>query len=250
MEYMEMDRDLQSWIEQNANLIEEENFEALYQKALRTLRKPGRLTAVLLYVGVDPLEKLDYVPEGYLAGARGIKNLKLPSHITSISEGAFKLCPDLIQVNIPSGVTGIKAYTFESCTSLQNVALHPNIGSIEQFAFLNCSSLEHIILPANLTTLDGGAFCNCCNLESIVIPKGVTRIDSATFTDCDSLTLVTLPESLHYIEHEAFKFCENLNIIIFEGTKTQWKAIAKENSWKKGTPIKLVSCSDGDIKLA
>lgn len=61
-----MDKDLQQFIEENVDLIEIEDFESLYKKALSTLTNVGRLAVIFLSAGIDPLEKLTYVPRGYL----------------------------------------------------------------------------------------------------------------------------------------------------------------------------------------
>ena len=88
-----------------------------------------------------------------------------------------------------------------------------------------------------------------CKLISIVIPDNVTSIGMSAFWGCSSLTSITIGNNVVSIGNSAFCNCDELNIITYRGTKKQWNTIHKAENWKNGSVIKIIHCTDGDIKL-
>ncbi len=89
------------------------------------------------------------------------------------------------------------------------------------------------------------------NLASIDLSTGgkVTCIPGYTFKNCVSLTSLIIPTTVSSIGTEAFTGCSSLTTITYQGTKEQWNAIDKDSSWRNGSAITTVRCSDGGISL-
>lgn len=86
-----MNSDVKKFIEKYKDLIEDENFYTLYQKAYKFFKPKyliqyltGKLTTVFLEVGIDPLNYLKEVPKFFLGCQSSIKTYSIPGHITSI----------------------------------------------------------------------------------------------------------------------------------------------------------------------
>jgi hypothetical protein len=73
-------------------------------------------------------------------------------------------------------------------------------------------------------------------------------IKAETFST-SHLISITIPDSVTSIGEYAFVNCFFLKSIRYKGTKKEWGSIKKSKEWKKGSPIKLIKCIDGDIKL-
>ena len=98
-----------------------------------------------------------------------------------------------------------------------------------------------------MTSISSWAFNSCSSLTSVTIPDGVATIERSAFRRCSSLTSITIPDSVTSIAMFAFYDCSSLKDINFEGTKAQWKAIEKDNTWNSDTAEYTVHCTDGDL---
>ena len=52
-----------------------------------------------------------------------------------------------------------------------------------------------------------------------------------------------------HIGERAFRYCRSLYYINYLGTKEQWENIPKGEEWNAYTPMNIIRCVDGDIKL-
>ena len=127
----------------------------------------------------------------YLNGQE-IKNLVIPSSVTSISRNAFFRFSCLTSVTIPSSVTSIESSAFERCTGLTSVTIPSSVTNISGSAFEGCTGLSSITLSNGVKKIGQYAFSGCSGLTSVTIPSSVTTIEYAAFGDCDNLTQVTL----------------------------------------------------------
>jgi len=73
-----------------------------------------------------------------------VKDLIIPSGITSISNGAFKGCDSLTSVTIPNGVTSIGCMAFYWCTNLESVVIPKSVTFIGSYTFRGCKNLKTI----------------------------------------------------------------------------------------------------------
>ena len=112
-----------------------------------------------------------------------LKNIIIPSNVTSIGESAFQGCSGLTNLNIPSSVTTIGSGAFDGCSGLTSLNI-PSITTISSYAFYGCSGLTSLIIPSSITTIGDYAFYGCSGLTSLNIPSTVTYIGNDAFRDC------------------------------------------------------------------
>ena len=122
-------------------------------------------------------------------GCRSLCELVIPSSVTSIGDGVFKDCSSLRELVIPSSITSIGYGAFYLCTSLCELVIPPSVTSIEDYAFNNCTSLRELVIPSSVTRIGGLSFNNCTSLRELVIPSSVTKIGYGAFNNCSSLQL-------------------------------------------------------------
>ena len=202
-----------------------------------------------LYGNYRVLDGTVVICDDAFSGCRNLKEIILPSSITSIGGGTFSGCTNLKEINIPSGVTRIGSKAIVRCTNLQKIILPSSVTNIGNYAFAGCANLQEIILPSSITSIGNGIFSSCSNLQrinvaesnkfyktidgvlytkdlktiicypegkengSFVIPLGVTSIGDRAFTDCKNLQEIILPSGVTCIGDEAFSRCENLREI-------------------------------------
>ena len=170
--------------------------------------------------------------------------------VSSIGEGAFEDCDDLIGVIIPDSVTVIGRAAFYSCSNITSVVIPSNLTVIENAAFSGCVKLVEIInhssLNLRLGSYDYGyiaehaleihtgkskivntgdyvfySFDNKNYLVSYlgnssepVLPESYNgegyAINEYAFYDCDDITNVVLSSGVTSIYDEAFMSCNNI----------------------------------------
>ena len=69
---------------------------------------------------------------------------------------------------IPSGVTSINNATFYGCSGLTSVTISNSVTSIGQSAFKNCNELSSLLIPNSVTSIGSSAFNGCEDLVRIV----------------------------------------------------------------------------------
>ena len=167
-------KDLVEFISDNAEEINNNDFELLYKKIHAHIA--GYFTLTLLEAGIDPLRYSDTIYPYYLFGT-GIDTFAVPSHIKEIDYGAFETC------------TSLKEVTFAEDSQLE--VIHG--------AAFQGTALSSIILPKNLKVIGRGAFEYCKNLSRVVINEGIEgikSIDTWVFRGCENLKKVTYRGSM------------------------------------------------------
>ncbi len=163
--------------------------------------------------------------------------------VTSIGDGAFYGCSNLMSVNIPSSVTSIgkaafydtewwngqlEGLVYMDCFLLGykgenpsgNMEIKEGTKIIGNWAFYNCRNLTSITFPNSVTNIGEGAFFDCSGLTSIIIPNSITNIKSCTFYACSSLANVNIPSSVTSIGESAFSSCSSLTNITIPNSVT------------------------------
>lgn len=171
--------------------------------------------------------------------------------LTSISNGAFSGCSNLISVIMPDGIETIGDYAFFSCKGLNSLALPNSVTSIGNYAFEECHSLQTLVIPASVTSIGVSAFGYCDGLTSIKveednliydsrdncnaiiqkeknilitgclntnIPTTVRSIGQCAFRGCSGLTSVNIPSNIIEIGGSAFMGCANLETLMLPAT--------------------------------
>jgi hypothetical protein len=157
-------------------------------------------------------------------------NLVIPSiyegvAVTSIGNGAFVECNNLVSVSIPDTITTIGQRAFSRCTNLQNVKLSNSITSISRAAFYGCSSLQSIVIPDSVITIETLAFEGASLKNGIVIPDSVVTIGDIAFT-CSRTPFVILGSSVRSIGAGAFGENSLLKSVYYHGSYGDWKNIS------------------------
>lgn len=134
-----------------------------------------------------------------------IKNVSLPSGLTSIAAGAFSDCMNLASVTIPDRVTSIEDSAFTYCTSLKSITIPGSVKSIGKFAFYACIGLENVELAHGVESIGYYSFYSA-NLKSLVIPNSVKTIGYAAFAGNRCLKSVTIGTGVRSIGQYAFGY--------------------------------------------
>lgn len=147
-------------------------------------------------------------------GCTSLEKVKLPATRQNITEGTFRNCSSLTDIELPNTVTAIRKFAFQGCSSLENIKLSSNLNTIEDAAFENCSALKSIDIPKSVTSFGSWIFKNCDNLidVSLNISSGIGQ---QTFYDCDKLTSLTLGDGVTSIGSELCYGCDKLSEVKF-----------------------------------
>lgn len=148
-----------------------------------------------------------------------VRSIKLPTSITSIGEGAFAGCGELISMDIPQGVTSVGEYAFGDCINLNSINIPETVTKIDRQAFQYCSHLAKIKLPESVTKLSYGLFLNCSNLKDITYSSKLDSIEENVFSYCSSLEKIIIPKSVKYMENAWREGCTNLKTIEYHSEK-------------------------------
>ncbi|HIX21905.1 MAG TPA: leucine-rich repeat domain-containing protein [Candidatus Parabacteroides faecavium] len=202
-----------------------------------------------------------------LSYCENLREITLPSSVTSIGERAFQCCDNLCKIILPLNITIIGKEAFYCCSGLHEIKVAENhrgyrtidgvlytkdlkmivcypagkknknfvipsgVMSIGEVAFFACRSLETIIFPSSVTNIEKAAFFNCMNLCEITLPPDVTNIGDKAFSNCRNLREITIPSSVTCIGERAFWRCENLQQInIPAGTLEKFKKLLPDEA--------------------
>lgn len=143
--------------------------------------------------------------------------------VTSIKEGAFKICTGLTSITVPGSITSIGNNAFENCSKLTDVILENGVASIGDGVFNNCFRLAAVTIPSSVTSIGNRAFYGCSALKEIEIPSGVASIGNGAFYDCSALERIVVAEG-----NSVYDSRGNCNAII--NTETGFLAVGCKNT--------------------
>ena len=156
----------------------------------------------------------DQLVSGMFYDMDNLKEVVLPSTITSIGSNAFYACDNLVSVTIPETVTKIDESAFYNCPVLASVNLPENLDTIGAYAFSYCDSLKAIHIPGGVKEIDYSCFYDCLSLEEITFSEGLEFIDDQSFRQCRNVKEIKLPSTLKSIGNGAFELCNSLQELI------------------------------------
>ena len=208
-----------------------------------------------------------------------ITEVTIPSSVTSIGSNPFSGCnlnkvsmpvandkyrvdgSCLIEIDTKTLITGttnsiiptdgsvtIIGYgAFNGYTGLTSLVLPSSIEEIQDNAFDECVNLENINIPTSVKIIGKSVFKCCEKIKTITIPDGITILDDSLFDRCYALETITIPSSVTTIATFALKGTTSLTTINYNGTMSQWNAIAFGDLWDMHIGDYTVYCSDGNI---
>ena len=157
------------------------------------------------------------IGDGAFAGCRDLMGVTIPDSVTRIGRRAFDGCSGLTSVTIPNSVTSIGHGAFSWCRALTSVTIGNGVTRIGDSTFYMCDSLRHVTIPDSVTSIGYGAFYGCSGLTGMTIPNSVTSIGVSAFSGCSGLTGMTIPNSVTSIGECAFYGCSGLTCVTFDG---------------------------------
>lgn len=152
--------------------------------------------------------------DGAFEGCTSLREINIPSKITSIDSYMFRNCKSLEKIVLPLGVTRIGDYAFRSCVNLKEISIPESVRSVGDGAFEYCSSLKAVVLPAGLKKVEDELFYGCTALEKVTIPDSVIGIGYSAFANCSALKNIEIPEYVSTIDSYAFDNCTVLESIV------------------------------------
>ena len=145
-----MNSNIKKFIDENRRIIDNEDWETVYtQLSTQTEGETifsgfcGEFTTMLLEIGIDPSDKMSYIPEGYLSG-QAISQYVVKGNCKQVRRGAFARCSELTTLILLEGVESIQSKCILMCPKLQKLVL-PN--TLKQIGYGNmqlCGSLYEI----------------------------------------------------------------------------------------------------------
>ncbi len=165
---------------------------------------------------------LRYAHHLFLNGEE-IKNLQIPSTISSIKQRSFYGFSGLTSVTIPNSVTTIGNEAFYGCSGLTSVTIPNSVTTIGNEAFNKCTSLTELIIEDGDQTLTlgynssyKGLFYDC-PLDTLYLGRNLSY-NFSPFYDIESLKTVTIGNLVTIIDSSTFKGCSGLTNLTFNAT--------------------------------
>ncbi len=121
-----------------------------------------------------------------------IKNLIIPSDVTSIADEAFCGCYGLTSISIPNSVLSIGKDAFSFCKNITAIEIPNGVANIKDGAFRYCNNLSSVTIGNSVTNIGSYAFQECPNLSSIEIGNNIGSIGQNAFSNSPIISLTIL----------------------------------------------------------
>lgn len=127
---MEMRSRIKDFIESYSQLIQNEDYTALYQAAANELQPSvvGELTEILLSADISVMKEMSFIPKYFLAKSTEIKTLIIPESIKKVGATAF-WGSSLEVIELPESLEEIEPGAF-SASQIKQIHLGANIKSL------------------------------------------------------------------------------------------------------------------------
>ncbi len=186
----------------------------------------GNLSALESVIFEDSLNEeatltIDY---GAFQNCTSLKDVQLPTHLSTLGERAFYNCKTLESIDLRgSKLAAVGTASFGDCLALKTVTIDPNnnITKVNHRAFDNCPSLTGRIVFDKVTVIDSYAFRNCAKNEGcelilefpVIETLGGTSGDAHVFSYSTGLKEVYLGTKLKATTHNNFTNCIGLEVV-------------------------------------
>ena len=179
------------------------------------------------------------------------KRLTIPDTVTTIGDYAFYANKKLTSFVIPDNVTKVGASAFRSCPFLKEVTIGQNVTILDQNSFYGCEALKTLTMKSDvLVEIGSEAFYGSRSLKSVITPDSIAKIGTSAFCGCTSLEEFTLGSGAAYLHADAFRGCNKLETFNYNGTMNQWSSVRKYESPFKGSYVRTINCTDGQVSLS
>lgn len=179
------------------------------------------------------------------------KRLTIPDTVTTIGDYAFYANKKLTYFVIPDNVTKVGASAFRSCPFLKEVTIGQNVTILDQNSFYGCEALKTLTMKSDvLIEIGSEAFYGSRSLKSVITPDSIAKIGTSAFCGCTSLEEFTLGSGAAYLYGNAFRGCNKLEMFNYNGTMNQWSSVRKYESPFKGSYVRTINCTDGQVSLS
>ena len=214
---------------------------------------------------------LVFIDDFMFASCENLKEINLPTTITSINQNAFNGCVSLIEISIPENVNSIGNFAFSRCKKLTQIAIPNSVIEIGEYCFSGCEQLEQLILSDNIKKVGKGFINRCNNLEyntydnalylssqnnkyymlikvidygkeHMVINNWCNIINEQSFSSYNKLKTLIIPQSVKLIGSDVFKYNETTKIYVeseaeLEGWTEGWNNELKVCYYRNEKPV-------------
>ena len=129
---------------------------------------------------------------------------ELPESIVKIEKNAFRNC-GLKELKLPSKLTTIGNGAFSGNTNMKELVLPSGIEEIGEKAFQNCKTFKQMELPTSLKTIGDYIFDGCSNLTA-VISKVESEEAISNSTQSVAQAILYIPESSDISNYNGWTF--------------------------------------------
>ena len=158
---------------------------------------------------------------------------KAVTYVLPSVHGEGELKAPVQSISTSNGENSIFNDYQENIAAIYAQSFYKNIGS---YVFANLPALKKVeFRSASAGKQDIGhhAFYGDTALTQVTLANNLNILGESAFEGCSSLTEITLSNSLAKIGANVFKGC-NMGYINFNGTRSQWNAVTKEEGWDEG----------------
>lgn len=130
------------------------------------------------------------IRDGVLASVRMYRgtSVVVPDEVTTIGEGAFYHCTDMVSVTLPAGLKEIETYAFSQCTSLEELVIPDGVERL-YFSVKDCPNLKKVVIPESVKEIWGFERC-----ENVTI-YGKSDSEAEVFAVKKNFPFVALDDS-------------------------------------------------------
>lgn len=195
---------------------------------ITTITIPSSITSIgsLAFSGCSGLTKTNYT--GDIEGWCGIKFGNEQANPICHSHNLYINDQELKNLIIPSNITTINDYAFYNCSSLSSITFHKNITSVGEDAFTGCTALTAVNINDiyHWTQIDFAAsadnpirntnavlYCNNEPVTTFIASDEYTTIKNYVFNGCSTLQSITIGKSTNSIGKFVFGRCPNIESI-------------------------------------